>query len=906
MTLVLSAQNMTIKGTIKDTTANQVVRGAVAMAIRVKDSVLLDFQRTDKMGQFSLTLPIDTIELVIRHPEYGDFKSYFFGSKQNNEFNLDPLVMPSISTSLSEFVIYANKNPIYYRGDTLVYVADSFKVKENAVVEDLLKKLPGMKVDANGKITNQGKEINQVLVDGDEFFGNDPTIATKNLAAKGVETVQVYEKDSEDGSDEKIQVLDLKLKEEAKKGYFGKINVAGGLDKFVPSNFGFYENDLLLNRYNSRQKIAVFALASNTPKSNFNGRDMFKFGLSEGRMWGNETDDLETQGGSGGGINTSGGIPQTLRAGFYIDQKLWKGGSVRLNYAYSDNKIVTKSSTLSQYILADTTYKTNDSITQNSRYQQHQIGVKYIQQIDSLTKVELEPKFTINKTTDKVVSGTGFISEDSTLVRSTQRTSTTTSNGLGVNTTLRLTRDFKKKNRKLIARYNVAYNDNSSNNDLNTDDDQFSFLRFDQKKENLNNSLAQTAYANYVEPLSKKWKAEFDYEYYSNENDQSKTTFSKDAVTGLFDVRDSIYSNAFSTSRKQNRAGAFLVFENNKVRVSVGSRVRDISIDNINLVTDTNIAQGLTNVLPRAIVQFKFSQSSRLRIQYNTNSSLPSVDQLQPVRDNSNPNFIQKGNQDLKPNYTHTVNANYNMWRGLSGFYVYSGLNYVRQNNAFSTSTNYVTNGTSESMAINVDHADYLYFWGGTGIPFKKVKDLRLDINLNGNVTSTQNVVNSQKNFTKNTGIGTDLDLNYNGDSLNLSLGAGIEYNVPSSTLNSASNQPYTNYDFSVDVNWTLPGQFFINSDATYNVNSGRTAGYNINYVIWNASIQRSFLKTQNLLFGIEAYDILNQNISNSRTVNANVIVDQKSNIIKRYFMAKMTLKFNNNHTKEAENEGWF
>ena len=130
--------------------------------------------------------------------------------------------------NFNEVMIYANKNPIYYRGDTLVYVADSFKVGENAVVEDLLKKLPGIKIDKDGKITSQGKEISKVLVDGDEFFGSDPTIATKNLAAKGVESVQVYEKENEDaglGTDEKIQVLDLKLKDAAKRGYFGKVSV---------------------------------------------------------------------------------------------------------------------------------------------------------------------------------------------------------------------------------------------------------------------------------------------------------------------------------------------------------------------------------------------------------------------------------------------------------------------------------------------------------------------------------------------------------------------------------------------------------------------------------------------------------------------------------------------------------
>ena len=222
-----NSQTMTIKANVVDTNSQTVVRNAVGIVKRVRDSVLLDFKRSDKYGHMQFTLPVDTVEFTVVHPEYGVFRAFFFGSKENNSFVMDTLAMPDKSTALDEVLIYANRNPIYYRGDTLVYVADSFKVKENAVVEDLIRKLPGMTIDENGKIKNQGKEIGQVLVDGDEFFGNDPTIATKNLAASGVETVEVYEKDAEDGSDEKVQVLDLKLKDEAKKGYFGKIKLPG-------------------------------------------------------------------------------------------------------------------------------------------------------------------------------------------------------------------------------------------------------------------------------------------------------------------------------------------------------------------------------------------------------------------------------------------------------------------------------------------------------------------------------------------------------------------------------------------------------------------------------------------------------------------------------------------------------
>lgn len=900
------AQRMTVSGTVIDTNFNQPVNNAIVMAMRVSDSTLLDFKRTDRNGSFAFSLPLDTIQLVIRHPNYGDFTSYFFGSQENNSFELNQIPMPDKATGLGEVVIYANKNPVYYRGDTLVFVADSFKVKENAVVEDLIRKLPGMKIDENGKITSQGKEIGQVLVDGDEFFGNDPTIATKNLAADGVKTVEVYEKDSEDGSDEKIQVLDLKLKEEAKKGYFGKVNLAGGLDKFIPSNKGFYEGDLLLNKYNNKQKIAVYALGSNTPKADLNFRDLFKFGFEDGMNWGNESDDPDYSSTSGS-VNTDEGIPQTFKAGFYLDQKLWKGGKVRINYSYADNQITTVGNSRSQYNLTDTTYFTDVASAKKEQYKQHSIGIKYTQQLDSSSRIEFEPKLTINQSNQTSLSRTDFRAFNDSLSRYTSIDNSSAADGLGMNTTLRYYKDFKKKNRKLTARYNIATDNNSSDGSLLTEDidagSQVVNSSFDQKKENRYESLSQTGYINYVEPIRKKFKAEFDYEFYDNHNDQRKTTLNP--LNGYYTDIDSLFSNQFSTDRQQHRVGAFGIFENAKARVSVGARVRTIGIDNRNLFADTIINQGLTNVLPRVILTFKFTQSSRLRVQYNTNSNLPSVTQLQPVRDNSNPNFVQIGNADLKPNYTHTINVNYNMWKGLSGFYVYSGLYYTRQKDAFSTSTTYDAFGRTLSQAINVDHSDFGSFYGGAGIPIEKIKDLRLDINLNGNYSSTENKINLQQNLSKNLGVGSGFDLNYNGDSLMLGIGASFDYNAPSNSLSTFSNQPYTNYNFKADVSWTLPHRWFINTDATYTVNTGRTNSYNLNYVIWNASIQRSFLKTENLLFGIEAYDILNQNISNYRTVNNNVIVDQRSTVIRRYFMAKMTLKFNNNHIKEAEDEMW-
>ena len=165
----------------------------IAMAVRLKDSLLLGFDRADKDGRFELKVPMDTFSLIISYPKYDERTYYIVGSPENMEIDIPAIKMYNKAKEIDEMIIYAYKDPIYFKGDTLVYIADSFKVGPNAVVEDLLKKLPGIEVDQDGKIKSQGQEITKVLVDGDEFFGSDPTIATKNLGANAIETVEIYD-----------------------------------------------------------------------------------------------------------------------------------------------------------------------------------------------------------------------------------------------------------------------------------------------------------------------------------------------------------------------------------------------------------------------------------------------------------------------------------------------------------------------------------------------------------------------------------------------------------------------------------------------------------------------------------------------------------------------------------------
>lgn len=905
-----NAQTMKVSGTVYDTTGTQPLHQAMVMAVRVRDSLLLNFTRTDKDGHFTLTnFPIDTFTLVIAHPRFDDKHIYIFGHTENFEINIPTIRMPIKSKELEEVMIYANKNPIYYKGDTLVYVADSFKVAEGAVVEDLLKKLPGIKIDKDGKITSQGQEINKVLVDGDEFFGTDPTIATKNLGADGIETVQVYEKTDNEtigGSDEKIKVLDLKLKEEAKKGYFGRVSGASDLaltplDDSYAGTRPFYEGELLLNKFNSKQKISIFALGSNTPRSSFGRGDMNKFGLSNEsganrNFW--EPNDTK---------NTS-GIPQTLKAGIYFSDKYGKKQNTELlfNYSYYNDRLDERSSSQSQYFLSDTTYFTNDSTRNYTANQSHNLNLTISSQLDSLTLFEFKPSMRLSSGIADNEDFSRFTGEDGIESLSTQITNNNDSKGFQSNNTARLYRKFMKKRRELEVRYDL----NMTKND--TDGSLYSLSNYkilgtgdttDQKKTNFNSTTSHYGTVSYFEPLSKRLKINFNYLFEYGISIQEKETY--DNVNGVYNGYRIDLSNTFDNTRIQNRAGTELIYETGKHTVSGGAFFRNINIDNHNRITDTLINQNINSVLPKFKYEYKPSMSKRFSINYNTSSQQPTINDLQPVFDNTNPNRIQIGNADLKPNYVHTVMLNFNTWNALSGKYLWSGGTVNVTNSAFATQTTYDQYGRTNAKTINVDGNISSAIWAGAGFPILNRK-IEFQPSMNASFNRYKSLIGELENITDNYAINPEMDIDFQWDSLEINLSGSYSYNNPVSSLSSVSNTPFTIQTYSAGFEWRLPKGFTIGMDGNYTKNAQPGEGfYDTEYFVLDAEISKKFLKTQNLVVSIIGNDILNQNISAQRIVSGNTITDFRTTIISRYFLLKVNFRFNNRKTKEDDFKGW-
>jgi len=899
--VLASAQEMKVSGTVYDTTGTKPLKNAVVMAIRVRDSLLLSFDRTDANGYFNLNgLQKDTFSLIIAHPDTDDKTYYIFGNDDNLDIEITNIKMPAKSQLIEEVVIYAFKDPIYYKGDTLVYIADSFKVGENAVVEDLLKKLPGIEVDKDGKIKSQGQEITKVLVDGDEFFGDDPTIATKNLAANGIESVQIYEKENEDGkfgSDEKIKVLDLKLKEDAKKGYFGRIS--GASDFGATQGKPFYEGELLLNKFKGSQKISIFALGSNTPRSNFGWGDINRFGLENERS-GNQW--------TGSGTTNTNGIPQTLKAGVYYSDKFGKkkNGKIGFNYSYYNTELDASSASRSQYFLTDTTYYTDDSTRNLTRNESHKFNIEFSTNLDSLTTISIKPSVRLDYAKDDKTNLTQFISESNINALATFANTTNKSDGLTFETTVGIERKFKKPKRILTADYFIKMIDNNTDGKLLTRSIFDATSPFndtvDQSKTNYNSTIQHSAYLDYTEPFGKFIKITVGYNLMLNNLNQDRSTY--DRVGNTYSSFRPDLSNIFESQRLEHRGGVKLSFDKKKHSAFIRFDARNVQIENLNLITSLIVDQNVANFLPSIDYEFKPSMSKRFGINYSTQSTLPSITDLQPVPDNTNPNRIQEGNPNLKPNYEHNLNMNFNTWQALSGRYLWSGLYATYTDNAFANSSSFDAFGRSFSQTINVDgNADVTLFAGG-GLPFWKQK-FKFQPNVNLSYSHYTNFINSEKNVTDNFYVGAGMELEFELDSLEISINNSFSYNNPKSSLNAVSNTPFSNQSYGARIMWRMPKGFKIETDVNYTINGQRAEGYNLNFFIWNAELSKTFLKTENLVLSLIGKDILNQNINAQRQVSGNIVVDNRTRIISRYFLLKLTYRFNNNKTKETDKNGW-
>jgi hypothetical protein len=894
-------QNMNIQGNVVDTAGQLPLQNAVVTLVRIKDSVLLAFTYSDSKGHFLINhVPIDTFSLRISYPKCDESVYFIFADSSNFEFNLQRVVLKPESNVLDEVVIYANKSPIYFRGDTLVYIADSFKVASNAVVEDLLKKLPGIEVESNGKIRVQGRVVDKVLVDGDEFFGSDASIATKNLDAKGVETVEVFEESDKNSleSEEKIQVMNLKMKEEAKKGYFGRLSAASDFQNY-------YQGECLARKFNQDQKISIYSLVSNTPRTGFNWQEEDEYGIDLRNVT------YDEDGGSSWINYTLLGIPQNLKTGFYFSDRYGsqKQTQIRMNYGYSDSQVKSNKRSSAQYFVSDSSYYINNSENSSDRTALNKFSFSVETKLDSLTKITLEPSLSLVESKGSAFSQNQFLNEENFLNRTNTILTEKDGNELNFVNKLALDRNFRKVNRVFKLNYISNYKTNSSVGSLKSSNiyaSSFSYTdALDQEKLEEGIHATQNVKLEFKEPLSSKTTFSSSYYFGFNKIELDRLTFNPD-LNVVYNLLDSTFSMRTETKRLQHKVGLSILHVWKKFQLGYGVQGRILEAQNINFLLGSAYRQSFFNLLPEANVQYKPSMSKIFRLNYRTESELPRIDQIQAVRDNSNPNNIIIGNSSLESSYKHSFKFMSNIFNGIAGRYMYiyaissfdqrgfgdSIVNSIEQMGQIVTKTVHVYGNYNGSI-----------FLSGSLNLYKNV--IRMLPSLNFRMSKTKNYLNGELNinYYKTFGFKPSVDLIF--DSLTVKFSGGIDYTLPSSTLGIGLNKPFYTSVFTSEIRYQLKYGFSIETNAELTMNAKRSDGYNLNYLIWNLSFTKNFFKQENLILSASGNDLLNQNTMANRSVMRNVIVDYQTQVISRYFLLKLTYKFKNKLKISEEDESF-
>jgi hypothetical protein len=803
-------------------------------------------------------------------------------------------------------VIKQKISAIKIKGDTTEFTADSFHVQANATVEELLKKLPGIQVDKNGKITAQGETVQKVLVDGEEFFGDDPTLVTQNLRADMIDKVQVFDKKSDQAAftgiddGEKTKTINLKLKDNKKNGYFGKVSLGGGTD-------GYYDNQVMLNLFKKKEKLSAYGIISNTGKTGLNWNDRNSYGdniasnvdyddASGNLMFTGSNDELDSWDGQYNGQ----GYPSVKTGGVHYNNK-WDDDkqSTNFNYKILQLNVTGSNGTNTQYILPDTLYYNNQRETFNNQILRNRINGNYEVQLDSSSYI----KISASGGTDHKVTNSHFITEarasDSTLVNSGDRSISTTGDTRTVISNLLWKKKLHKKGRTLSVNLSENYENGNSDGYLLADNEFYKGGTgngqqiTDQYKKYENKKLLFDSKITYSEPLSPASSIIANYGISVNNSESDRQSFNK-ATGGKYTDIDSIYSNDYKFNVFTHKAGLTYNLIKKKVRLNIGNNIGITSFEQQDVLADTSSKRNFINWFPQASFTYSFNQQKRLFIRYNGNTSQPSIQQIQPIRTNDDPLNIVVGNPSLKPQFANNVNLNFYQYKVLTETNIYASLSYRFLENAIgnSSTVDYST-GKRTTQAVNLDGNRTLSGYFGYGFKWKKPG---ININFNGQISEGRNagIVNNVMNVTNNGSYTLGSSLYKSKDKkYELRLEASATYNNSRSSVQSDIKTNYWTYNVQPAFDIFLPKKFQLHSDVDANFRQRTSAfDFNTNVILWNAWFGKKFLKGDVLLLKASANDLLNQNVGFNRQINSNYITQNTYSSIQRFFMLSVVWNF--------------
>lgn len=906
----LFAQKNGVEGTIKDTTANMPIYRASVSVLGLQDSVLQAYTRTDNKGNFKISsLKDGDYFLLVTYPKYAEYVELFSVSGGQTE-NLKLIALTQAAKLLDEIVI--SQPSILVKGDTTEYIADSFKVRENASVEDLLKVLPGIQVDKDGKIIAQGKQVQKVLVDGDEFFSDDPTVATKNLRADAIKKVQVYDKKSDQAAftgiddGQEVKTIDLQLKDDAKKGYFGKVSLAG-LDKY-------YNATGMINSFKNKRKLSAFGVASTTNQTGLDFSDQSALGFSDGGRFGfggRGGGGVMVMGGSssGGGMNAGSdygqGLPESLKTGLHYSDK-WNENKNSAGGNYMFNQVDTRAggNTFSENTLFDSVYYSRNSSTSNSSRLQHSLKGEVEIQIDSTSQIKVTTNGNTGSTDNTGQSTSEALSDKFSTVNKSDNRTTDHSDFNSINTTAFYRKRFKDQGRTISINFNQRYNDSKSNGFLNNNAQFFDEAGnvidqelTDQNKVNTTANQTWEVKATYTNPLGKNSYLELDYSFNNNNSDQKKLSYNKDASGKYQELVDSLSSD-FKYVYNTNTGGLNYSYQGKKLNITAGGAISRTGVNQTDRFESSSRSYNYTNLFPRSNIRFRFSSFSSLSINYSGSTTQPTIDQLQPLKNNNDPMNIIVGNPDLKQSFSNNIGLNYNSFQMMKDQYLFAGLNFSTTANQINSSYTIDEFGRQVTQYINVNGNYSLSLYTNFSRKIGK-SNWRAGLSPNVSLTKTSSFINGKENASKSFNISPRVNVsNRLPEKFDFSLDYGPSFNSSRSSISTAADRNYWIHNINFDGRYTFPFKIDLGTNVEFEYREKLNETDNKNQVlVWNAFVEKRFLKKEQLILRFSINDILDQNKGYERVIQPNSIVERNFLTFQRYGLITLTYNFNTTGT---------
>ena len=864
-----------ISGKIVDIDTKEPVPATTIRILSQKDSTLVKGATTTINGTFSIPIQLGDFIAQFSFMGYSDKYKDITITPESLNIKLDTIYLQESSILLDETVVTAPSLEIVVRGDTLEYNASAYNVAEMAVVEDLLKQMPGVEIDATGTIKVQGKEIKKIFVDGKEFFSDDPKVASKNLPAKMIDKLQVLDNKTEtekvtgfdDGEEEMI--INLTIKPEMKKGTFG--NIAGGY-----GNKDRYEANAVINHMRNSDQYTFIGGLNNTNNAGASG------GGRGGRGGG----------GGGNGVTTSGNAGVNFNKEF--SEKLELGGNT--NYARGKNFVSSKTYT-QNYLKNGDTFEDESSIT-NNFLDNISLGLNMKWRPDTLTSIIFRPN--ISRANYDINNSAEFSTtrESGDTINHGNSHSITSGGSNNWSGDLEFNRRFKKKGRSMSIRLRAGGN-NTSDLASNLSNTYYNSQReddlLDQRITNNNTSNNWNSSASYVEPVGESYFIQFSYNYRWNSSETNKDTRIKDDE-GNYTVLDEQYSRLNKNNSINQNFGINLRTRKEKYDYSVGFSVYPSSSERKTFIGDSlisDITQNVTNYSPTGQFNYRWSRQQNLRFTYNGNTNQPSVNQISPVVDVSNPLNITYGNPDLKPSFNHSLNFRYqhSIPEDNRFYMVNSNFNYTSNAIVSSRFTDPET-GRRENTFRNVDGNWNSNMRFTTTQPLKN-KKFSVSTTTNASYGVNNGFSNHEENVNRQLSLSENLSLNFISEKVVFSVRGNISYNKVKNSLEGQQDREYMNYGASANSTIYLPYDFNIQSDIRYSTNSGYADGFKQNETLWNASIEKQVLKQKNGIVRLTLYDILQQRSNIRRSVTSNYIRDTTTNTLTSYFIVSFVYRFN-------------